>query len=422
MREIQAADFESVVLKGRKVVVDFYSTECPPCEALAPKFDAMAKLYGNDFEFVKIFRQGNRELADQLGVKSSPTVLFYDHGTQVGEMLTGGIKRSAMQRSLDAMLPKERAAAIAASIVPVRSEYDVIVIGGGPAGLAASIYLGQAKLRTCIIDTQLPGGQVGVSHQISNYPGFVEPVPGYMLAHYMGEQAKHNGVDMKLAVEVTAVDLDKKEVLIDGYETVAAKRIVIANGASPRYLGIPGERELKGKGVSYCATCDGKYYQDREVVVVGGGNSAVEEAEFIAKFASKITLIHQFDQLTANKEAQEKLLANPKVSVLYSCEPRSFAQIGGKMEIAYEELKTKQNKTIATDGIFIFVGMQPNADLYKGKLKTNDWGYILADEDCRTSIPGVFAAGDIISKKYRQITTAVADGTIAAMAISKELM
>lgn len=422
MREIQAADFESVVLKGRKVVVDFYSTECPPCEALAPKFDAMAKLYGSDFEFVKIFRQGNRELADQLGVKSSPTVLFYDHGTQVGEMLTGGIKRSDMQRNLNAMLPKERAAEIVASIVPVRSEYDVIVIGGGPAGLAASIYLGQAKLSTCIIDTQLPGGQVSVSHQISNYPGYVNPLPGYLLAHNMAEQAKHNGVHMKLAVEVTAVDLDKKEVLIDGYETVAAQRIIIANGASPRYLGIPGERELKGKGVSYCATCDGKYYQDREVVVIGGGNSAVEEAEFIAKFASKITLIHQFDQLTANKEAQEKLLANPKVSVLYSCEPRSFAQVGDKMEIAYEELKTKQNKTITTDGVFIFVGMKPNTELYSGKLKTNDWGYILTDEDCRTSIPGVFAAGDIISKKYRQITTAVADGTIASMAISKELM
>lgn len=422
MREIQASEFESVVLKGKKVAVDFYSTECPPCEALAPKFDALAALYGNDIEFVKIYRQGNRELAEELGVKSSPTVLFYDNGKQVGEMLSGGVLRSAMQRNLDALLTAERAQAIAKSILPVRSEYDVIVIGGGPAGLAAGIYLGQAKLKTCIIDTQLPGGQVGVSHQISNYPGFVEPIPGYMLAHYMGEQAKHNGVDMKLAVEVNSVNLDSKEVVIDGYETVVAKRIVIANGASPRYLGIPGERELKGKGISYCATCDGKYYQDREVVVVGGGNSAVEEAEFIAKFASKITLIHQFDQLTANKEAQEKLLSNPKVSVLYSSEPRSFAQSGSKMELQYEDLKTKEVKKLITDGVFIFVGMKPNAELYNGMLKTNDWGYILTDEDCRTNISGVFAAGDIISKKYRQITTAVADGTIAAMAISKELM
>ena len=422
MREIQASEFDLVVLKGKKVAVDFYSTECPPCEALAPKFDALAALYGNDIEFVKIYRQGNRELAEELGVKSSPTVLFYDNGKQVGEMLSGGVLRSAMQRNLDALLTAERAQAIAKSILPVRSEYDVIVIGGGPAGLAAGIYLGQAKLKTCIIDTQLPGGQVGVSHQISNYPGFVEPIPGYMLAHYMGEQAKHNGVDMKLAVEVNSVNLDSKEVVIDGYETVVAKRIVIANGASPRYLGIPGERELKGKGISYCATCDGKYYQDREVVVVGGGNSAVEEAEFIAKFASKITLIHQFDQLTANKEAQEKLLSNPKVSVLYSSEPRSFAQSGSKMELQYEDLKTKEVKKLITDGVFIFVGMKPNAELYNGMLKTNDWGYILTDEDCRTNISGVFAAGDIISKKYRQITTAVADGTIAAMAISKELM
>jgi len=422
MKEITAKDFESTVLKGKKVVVDFYSTECPPCEALAPKFHALAELYGDDFEFVKIFRQGNRELAEELNVKSSPTVLFFENGTQVGDQLTGGIQRSSMVKNLEAMLAPERAKEIRESVEKKTSEYDVAILGGGPAGLAAAIYLGQAKLKTVLVDTQLPGGQVGVSHQISNYPGFVDPQPGFMLAHYMGEQAKANGADMRLAVEVSDINLNNKTLVVDGTETIKAKKIVLSTGASPRYLNIPGEKEYKGKGISYCATCDGKYYQDREVVVVGGGNSAVEEAEFIAKFASKITLIHQFDALTANKEAQEKLLANPKVSVLYSSEPRAFEQKGDKMVVTYEDLKSKTSKELETDGIFIFVGMKPNTDAFAGELDADDWGYIATNEDRLTSKKDIYAVGDMISKKYRQITTAVADGTIAAMAISKEMM
>lgn len=422
MQEIEAKDFQSIVLEGKKVVVDFYSTECPPCEALAPKYESIAQQYGDDLTFVKIFRQGNREFAESLGVKSSPTVLFFEDGKQVGEVLTGGIKRSEMVRNIEQMIPSERAQAIRDSIVPTESEYDVAILGGGPAGLTAAIYLGQAKVKTVLIDTQLPGGQVSVSHQISNYPGFVEPQPGFMLSHYMGEQAKNNGADMKLAVEVTKVDLQSKTIEIDGTETIKAKKIVLSTGASPRYLNIPGEKEYKGKGISYCATCDGKYYEAKEVVVVGGGNSAVEEADFITKFASKITLIHQFDALTANKEAQEKLLANPKVSVLYSSEPRSFTQKEDKMIVGYEDLKSKEQKQIETDGVFIFVGMKPNTEMFEGELEANGWGYIVTDEDMHTSMPDIYAVGDMIDKKYRQITTAVADGTIAAMAIAKELL
>lgn len=421
MKEIQASDYQKEVLQGGKVALDFYSTECPPCEALAPKFESLSELYGSEVKFIKIFRQENRELAEQLGVKGSPTVLFFDNGKQVGDVLTGGIKRSEMIKNLDALLPEATVSSIKSKIKKSESEYDVAILGGGPAGLAAGIYLGQAKLKTCLIDSALPGGQVSVSHQISNYPGFIEPQPGYMLSHYMGEQAKVNGVEMKLAVEVTGVDLVNKTIEIDGFETVKAKKIVISTGASPRYLNIPGEREYKGKGISYCATCDGKYYEGREVVVIGGGNSAVEEADFIAKFATKITMIHQLDKLTANKEAQEKLLANPKVSVLYRSEPRAFIKDGDKMVVEYENLDTKAMEKVVTDGIFIFVGMQPNTELFKGILEENNWGYVKTNEDRLTNIESVYAVGDIIDKKYRQITTAVSDGTIAAMAISKEM-
>jgi thioredoxin reductase (NADPH) len=223
-----------------------------------------------------------------------------------------------------------------------------------------------------------------------------------------------------VAVDVTRVDLEKKEVVIDEYETVKAKRIIIATGTTPNLTGAPGEKELKGKGISYCATCDAKYYDDKEVIVIGGGNSAVEESEYISRFAKKLTIVHQFDKLTANKQAQDRVFANPKINILFDNEPRAFIREGDKIVTEVENLKTKERQKLVSDGVFIFIGMKPNIDLFKDKLELDRWGYIKTDEDMRTSIQGVYAVGDVISKKYRQITTAVADGTIAAMAIAKE--
>jgi thioredoxin reductase (NADPH) len=224
-----------------------------------------------------------------------------------------------------------------------------------------------------------------------------------------------------VAVDVTKIDLKNKEVVIDEFETVKAKKIIIATGTSPNLMGVPGERELKGKGISYCATCDAKYFVDRDVVVIGGGNSAVEEADFISRFARKITMVHQFDAFTANKQAQDKLFANPKISTLFEHEPRSFVREGDKIITEVEDLKTNKISKLESDGVFVFIGMKPNIDMFRDNLELDKWGYIKADEDMRTNLPGVFAVGDVISKKYRQITTAVADGTIAAIAIAKEL-
>ena len=181
------------------------------------------------------------------------------------------------------------------------------------------------------------------------------------------------------------------------------------------------EKELKGKGIYYCATCDAKYFEGKEVVVIGGGNSAVEESEYITRFASKLTIVHQFDKFTANKLAQEKVFNNPKISVIFDTEPRAFIKEGDKIITEVENVKTNVRQKLVSDGAFIFIGMKPNIDLFRDKLALDKWGYIKTDEDMRTSIPGIYAVGDVISKKYRQITTAVADGTIAAMAIAKEL-
>ena len=421
MKEINSAEFEKEVIQSGKVVLDFYSTECPPCEALASKFEDLSRIYGKDIKFLKIYRQGNRDLAEKLGVKSSPTLLFFDSGKEVAQRLAGGIKRSEIIRNLDSMLSSEKVKELKSGIKPSYSEFDVIILGAGPGGLTAGLYLCQSKINTVLIDIALPGGHVSTTHEVSNYPGFIEPQAGYMLSHNMSEQTKLCGTIYKVAVDVTRVDLEKKEVVIDEYETVRAKRIIIATGTTPNLTGAPGEKELKGKGISYCATCDAKYFDDKEVVVIGGGNSAVEESEYITRFASRLTIVHQFDKLTANKKAQEKVFNNPKINILFNSEPRAFIREGDKVITEIENVQTKERNRLESDGVFIFIGMKPNISLFKDKLELDQWGYIKTNEDMRTSIPGVYAVGDVISKKYRQITTAVADGTIAAMAIAKEM-
>ena len=209
-----------------------------------------------------------------------------------------------------------------------------------------------------------------------------------MLSHSMSEQTKMCGTVYKVAVDVTKVDLEKKEVVIDEYETVKAKRIIIATGTTPNLTGAPGEKELKGKGISYCATCDAKYFNDKDVIVVGGGNSAVEESEFITRFAKKLTIVHQFDKLTANKQAQDKVLRNPKISILFDNEPRAFLKEGDKITTEVENVKTKVRQKLVSDGVFIFIGMKPNINMFRDKLELDQWGYIKTNEDMKTNIPG----------------------------------
>ena len=422
IKEIQAADFEKEVLSKERVVVDFYSTECPPCEALAAKYENLSMIYGEDISFIKIFRQGNRELAQELDVSGSPTVLFYKNGERVGKTLTGGILRSDLMEGLDSLLSPERAEELHRKIEPVVTNVDVAVLGGGPAGLTAGIYLAQAHLNTVVVDTALPGGYVATTHQVSNYPGFIEPQQGMMLSHFMSEQAKANGVNFRSAVEVSKVDLLNKSLLVDGYETIEARKIVIATGSRPRPLEIPGEKEYAGQGISYCATCDGKYFEDKEIVVIGGGNSAIEESLFLSKFAKKITIVHQFDTLQANKEAQNKIFSDKKVEFMFEHEPREFKKYGNMdMGVVVENLKTGEKSEIRTNGVFVFVGFIPNLEIFHDEMELDQWGYLKTDETMETNLPGIFAAGDVRTKQYRQITTAVSDGTIAAITISKEL-
>ena len=301
--------------------------------------------------------------------------------------------------------------------------FDLIIIGAGPAGLAAAIYTARASVSTLVIDQSSAGGQVKTTHQVANYPGFIEPVPVYELAGNMRKQAEKYGTRFELAAEISDLNLvgEEKWVKMDG-GTYTAKHVIIATGSSPRLLNVPGEQEFKGGGISYCATCDGEFYKDKDIIVVGGGNSAMEESLLLLQFAKSITVIHQFDTLQAEKITAEKMMKNPKVKILWSHEPRGFDKNGDRMVVTAENLKTKELITLERDGVFIFIGMLPNVDLVRNtSLQLTAQGYIVTNENMETNLEGVYAAGDVRDKKYRQIATAVGDGTVAALEVIRKI-
>jgi thioredoxin reductase (NADPH) len=300
-------------------------------------------------------------------------------------------------------------------------KYDVIIAGAGPAGLAAAIYASRARLRTLVLDESVPGGQMKTTHKVSNYPGFPEDVKGTDLAKAFATQAERFGTRIKRAIEITDHDLSgpMKRFQLDEEDEVEAPAVIVATGAKPRELGVPGESKFRGRGISYCATCDGAYFEGKEIHVIGGGNSAVEESLFLTQFAKKVTIIHQFDHFQAEPVSAAEALAHPRIEVVWDTEPRAFLGEGQLERVRIENLKTKEVRELPTDGVFVFVGYVPRTDLVKDIVKTNAWGYVETGEDMSTEIPGLYVAGDIRSKRFRQITTAVADGTIAALAAQK---
>jgi thioredoxin reductase (NADPH) len=301
--------------------------------------------------------------------------------------------------------------------------YDVVVVGAGPAGLTAAMYAARARLKTIVLDEGLPGGQVKTTHKVSNYPGFPEDVKGTELAALFAKQAERFGARIARAIEITDLDLVSKDkhFVLDEEEAIVAPAVIMATGAKPRLLGLPGETDFRGRGLSYCATCDGAYFEGKDIHVIGGGNSAVEESLFLTQFARSVTIIHQFDAFQAEAATAKEAIEDPKVKVLWSHEPRAFLGETALDRLRVENLKTHETMELETDGVFIFVGMVPRTDLLKGVVPLDKSGCVKTSDDMATPVPGLYAAGDIRAKKFRQITTAVADGTIAALAVQKFL-
>lgn len=294
--------------------------------------------------------------------------------------------------------------------------YDTIIIGGGPAGLSAGLYAARSKMDTLLLEGEKYGGQAVTTGEIENYPGSVEDCTGSRLTERMKNQAEQFGTKFE-ADQVRAVELDRKIKVIKGNKsTYEARTIIIATGAYPRLSGFKKEKELRGKGISYCATCDADFFTDFDVAVIGGGDSAITEAIYLTKFAESVTVIHRRDSLRAAKSLQEKAFSNSKIKFIWNSTVEEALGDGILEGLIVKNKLTGETSTLKVDGCFVFAGYSPVSEIFKGKIHMDDAGYIITDENMKTSVPGVFAAGDVRRKTLRQVITAAADGAIAATA------
>ena len=295
--------------------------------------------------------------------------------------------------------------------------YQAVVLGAGPAGLTAGIYLARARVKTLIIDEGIPGGQMVMSYAVANYPGVWE-TSGAEIARTMVKQAKSFGAEVLSQTHITGLELtaDIKRIETEDEGTFTADAVILAAGGVPRTLNVPGEERFKGHGISYCATCDGDFFTGKEIVAVGGGNSALEEAVSLARFASKVTVIHEFDRFQAQPWAVAEAEAEPKIHFLMNQQIQGFEGADRLEKVVTVDKGSGARLEIPVDGAFVFIGYRPNTEYLKGVTALNERGEILTDDNLAADVSGVFAAGDARAKRYRQITTAVADGTVAALA------
>ena len=300
-----------------------------------------------------------------------------------------------------------------------RSFYDLIVVGGGPAGLTAALYAAREGIDTLIVEESAVGGQAGVTERIENYPGFPEGVQGAFLAEQMRLQAERFGVEILQAQSVTGVKAidDFRIVSTETGDEYSSSALVIATGSRYRRLGVPGEEDLIGAGIHFCATCDGPFYKGQEVLVIGGGNSAVEEGLFLTRFSSKVTLLARGDRLRASRILQERAESEPKLAVRTNASVREFRGASSVESVVVADSETGDNEELHPSGVFIFIGLDPNTEFVRGVLDTDRWGFIKTDMTFQSSISGVFAAGDVRAGSTKQLAAAVGEGTTAAMMV-----
>jgi thioredoxin reductase (NADPH) len=292
----------------------------------------------------------------------------------------------------------------------------VVIIGSGPAGLTAAIYAARANLEPLVIRGLQPGGLIATTSEVENYPGFPEAVGGYDLAEMMEKQAARFGARFMDAI-ITQVDLSQRpfSLVTDDNITVTAETLIISTGASPRHLGVPGEEQLANRGVSYCATCDGAFFRNKQVVVVGGGNSALDEGLFLTRFVDRLYIVHRRDELRADPILQERAFANPKVEFIWDSMVDEILGEKSVEAVRIRNLKSGEQLLLPAQGVFPYIGHMPNTGLFEGQLAMDEGGYLVTDGRTRTSIPGVFAAGDVSDHVYRQAITAAGEGCQAAM-------
>lgn len=300
--------------------------------------------------------------------------------------------------------------------------YDVVIVGGGPAGLTAGLYTSRAKLKTLLVEKMILGGQVMTTTKVENYPGFPGGIDGPELMVRFQEHCQEFGLEVTTGDVSNLVDEGETKVVTVDDRSIRTRSVIITTGAEPRKLGVPGEQEFTGRGVSYCATCDGAFFRDVPVAIVGGGDTAAEEALFLCRFASKVYLVHRRDELRATKLLQERIFANDKIEPVWNSTVKEvIGDKSGVTHLAVGDVADGSSQRLEVAGLFVAIGVTPKAHFLTEILDLDAEGYIMTDAECRTSIPGVFAAGDVRKKILKQIATAVGDGAVAAIVAEKYL-
>lgn len=402
---INAEAFRKLIATEKNVLVDFWAPWCPDCIRITEAYDQIAQEQEGTLTVVKVNIDEEKELAQEQQVKAIPSLILYQDGEAVDRIVEPESKAL-----IDAFIGET---------LKINQEtadstvHDTIIIGGGPGGYTAALYAARAGLDAVVVEKLSAGGQMALTHEIDNYPGFEDGIDGYTLAQKMRKQAERFGAKTQLA-EVYSADLHASPKAIRTNKgTIYGKTVVIATGANPRPLGVEGEQSLLGRGVHYCAACDGMFYKNKTVVVVGGGNSAAEDAALLSRIAKKVILVHRRDTLRATKVYHEPLMKAENVEFCWNSTVTTLLHEDKLTGIRIQNVQTKEEQEIACDAVFVSIGRKPASAMFLGQLEMDPERYIIADESTRTSIPGVFAVGDVRTKKLRQVVTAVSDGAMA---------
>jgi len=404
-KNITAKQLKEMVGSKKTFLVDFWAPWCPHCRKINPAYEQIAEQYAGTLEVVKVDMDEDDKLWNDLQVEFIPTLRLYVDGKPVASTVAPESK-AAIDEFLSGILPEQKKEADA-------HVYDMLIIGGGPGGYTAALYAARAGFDTLVVEKLSAGGQMALTHQIDNYPGFAEGIDGWELADQMQKQAERFGAKTQNA-EVRSVDLKAIPKKVETSEGVFyGKTIVLATGANPKELGVPNEKELVGRGVAYCAACDGMFYKGKTVVVVGGGNTAAADALLLSRIAEKVIIVHRRDTLRATKIYHEPLMKAENVEFRWNSVVTELLHGDKLTGVRLKNVQTGEETTVAADGVFVSVGRKPATELVADQIELDRGGYIVADETTETSLPGVYAVGDARTKPLRQVVTAVADGATA---------
>ena len=404
---MNAESYRKYTQAEQPVLVEFSAPWCVYCRRLAPALESVAEEYQDTLVFGAVNIDDEPELAQSEKIEVVPTLLIYQNGQVLGSIVAPESRAQLVAFIEETLQHREQEANVTKHI------YDMIVVGGGPGGYTAALYAARAGLDTVVLEKLSAGGQMALTEQIDNYPGFEDGIDGFSLGEKMKRGTERFGVETKLA-EVLSLDLSgtvKKAETSEG--PLFARIIVLATGAGPRELGIEGEQELIGKGVNYCAACDGMFYKNKTVVIAGGGNTAAADALILSRICKKVIVVHRRDTLRATKIYHEPLMKAENVEFRWDSEIIELLHDEKVIGIRLRNVKTGEETTLACDGVFVSIGRKPSSELVKDQVEVDPAGYIIADESTRTNIPGVFAVGDVRTKALRQVVTAVADGATA---------